>query len=81
MACWAAGGTTGFGTVVGGVISVALLMGSIYFGLNEGDVRNRISGAYSQPVPCSSGRVIGRMLHQSVSVNCRAFSVSQQQRY
>merc|ERR1711871_471305 len=32
------------GTVIGGMISVGLLMGSIYFNLNPGDVRNRVAG-------------------------------------
>ena len=33
-----------FGTVIGGMISVGLLMGSIYFDLEPGDVRNRVAG-------------------------------------
>merc|ERR1711871_588520 len=33
-----------FGTVIGGMVSVGLLMGSIYFDLEPGDVRNRVAG-------------------------------------
>merc|ERR1711871_686508 len=33
-----------FWTVIGGMISVGLLMGSIYFDLEPGDVRNRVAG-------------------------------------
>merc|ERR1711871_973194 len=33
-----------FWTVIGGMISVGLLMGSIYFNLEPGDVRNRVAG-------------------------------------
>jgi ATP-binding cassette subfamily G (WHITE) protein 2 len=33
-----------FWTVIGGIISMGLLMGSIYFNLEPGDVRNRVAG-------------------------------------
>lgn len=33
-----------FWTVIGGIISMGLLMGSIYFDLEPGDVRNRVAG-------------------------------------
>jgi len=33
-----------FATVIGGIISMGLLMGSIYFNLEPGDVRNRVAG-------------------------------------